>query len=113
MITRVDTAGNVLTLDNTKLSIQLVGESKPRYIGKFIEKVYYKKEREADVFRKLDAWSINAYVFERADKVVIVTEDYRYTLEDTKKPEITLHFKNSGVEPKVYIPRDKFIKTKL
>ena len=80
---------------------------------------YYKEEKEKDVYRKKDAWSINYNIlkFLPADEstINIKTEKYIYRITKKKALEVGsfLYFKKSGIELKFYVNRDFFIKEDL
>lgn len=120
-----DKWGNTLSLDtNYRIHIEIKGKS--YMIGlittsklPFIGYNYWKQEKESDTFRMTDAWSIGYEILVRLGDghVIVDTEIGRYNIsakEALKKGNGSfLHFKKSGVERKLYIPKNlfTFIKT--
>lgn len=110
-----DSENNVLTCCNKtgKLSLFLSSENRKRDIGviKFINgiMIYEKKEKEAQIFRKNNSWSIPYIIVElllENSKIIFHTEKctYSITKEDVLKNGSFLFFKRSGFEKKIYIP---------
>jgi len=101
----IDNNNNTITiLDNGNVLLELISENRIRKIGIFKDNVYTKFDTEAHIFRKLNAWSIPYELYVISNKIIINTDKYTYTI-NTKdiNPDI-LHFRNSGIEKKVYIP---------
>ena len=114
-----------LALDKTNghILLRLASEpSRTRRIGciarnkKGGELSYYKEEKEANVYRRKDAWSINYNIikFLPSDEssINIKTEKYIYRITKKKALEVGsfLYFKSSGIELKFYVNRDFFEK---
>lgn len=76
--------------------------------------IFVKEERETNVFRSTDAWSIPSEILSRVYGVIVETEEaiYKITRMEAMENGSYLHFKTSGVERKVYIPRSCFHITK-
>jgi len=77
---------------------------------------YYKEEKEKDVYRKMDAWSINYNILKflpnNESTINIKSETCIYRITKKKAMEVGsfLHFQKSGIELKIYINRDHFVK---
>lgn len=116
-------ADGELTLDTTNGHIHLKLSSeknRTRKIGWLTKNddgflSYFKEDKESEVFRKANAWSINFNVFKflpaNESTINIRTEKAIYRI--TKKRAIEcgsfLYFKSSGIERKFYINRDFFL----
>ena len=121
-----DTDGE-LVLDKTsgKINLHLTIEpTRVRKIGCIARNTtgalsYYKEEKEKDIFRKTNSWSINYNVFKflpsDESTVNIKTETTIYRITKKRATEIGefLHFKKSGIELKFYINVDYFTKEAL
>jgi len=105
-----DSDGNLFYCKNRYLF--LYQGQKKLAIGKIIyhggNLIYSKQENEDDVFRKINAWSIPYEIVKRVDKVTFYTKDKFYRIDTIKihNNSMFLHFKSSGYELKVYVPKD-------
>jgi len=104
-----DDDGNVYYCKNRHLFLYQ-GQRKLA-IGKIVshngELIYSKPEKEKDVFRKLNAWSIPYEIIKRVDRITLFTKENIYRIETAKihNNSMFLHFKKTGFELKVYIPK--------
>ncbi len=112
MFTLKDKYGNGLFCRKGVLELALIAEKgKRRMIGKITDGAsgveYRKGAKEKNVFKKMDAWGLNAYILSKVDMVVITTEDMVYSInaEDSKLMGKTLNFKQQGFERQVFIKR--------
>lgn len=102
--TYTDDQGNFYSIDINNL-IHL----NDKIIGKIIylqDKIrYFKTEKDSQIFKKTNAWSINKVILDRVDEIVFKTETATYTISKTDAINNGdyFHFKNS-TEPKVYVP---------
>ena len=116
-----------LSLDKTNGNIRLILSSEGGRVRKigciarnnagFIS--YYKEDREAEVFRKNDSWSINwnimSFLPNPESTINIKTEKaiYRITKAQAEISGSFLYFKTVGIERKFYIPRSFFYQEAL
>jgi len=106
--------GTLSVLGTGAVVLQLNSEKRLRQLG-FVARnqdgvlSYYKYEKEKDVFKKLNAWSINwnvlQYLPSDQSMINIKSENgiYRITKEKALKMGEFLFFKTSGIEKKIYI----------
>jgi sporulation protein YlmC with PRC-barrel domain len=111
---------NLMYLGSTnEVFLKLKDDSNTRKIGRLnwrpiaeAEKllVFTKEEKESNVFKKTDSWSIPWEIVQRVGGIEIITEKFIYKILTTRAKEIGsfLHFKESGIEKKLYIPRNEF-----
>lgn len=116
----VDKDGNSVTILGNEFVLFLKEKGKSYVIGQLLtitkpdsqEKyyVYKKKEKEAFIFKKLNAWSINAVLLHLVDGIWIETEKahYKISKKDALASGQYLHFKGSDVEKKLYVPLQYF-----
>lgn len=114
--TMTDEARNKITCKNRKLILKLATERRERNIGKIVwkngELIYSKPEKEEDIYRKLNAWSVPYSILKKVDRITFYTDKWFYRIR-VKEIELTfLHFKKSGIEKKIYIPLDYWEKEK-
>ena len=75
---------------------------------------YYKEDREHEIFRKNNSWSINWNILKFLPKpestINILTEKciYRITKQTAMNIGSFLYFKEQGIEKKFYIPKESF-----
>jgi hypothetical protein len=117
-----DKDGNKLWLnEGGGFMLRLKGERSERAIGRLIYKddpkiinqinlIYVKQDKESQVFRKLNAWSIHSHILTRVHGVEIHSEYgvYKITTEYAFTVGQYLHFQSSGIELKYYIPKTSF-----
>lgn len=118
-----DDFGNKLTLHNTgQIHLQLKGERRPRYIGKFIKENhlwhYEKMLKEEHRMIKNDSWGLNWSIVEKMDPEAIITlttEKARYSIRvrDARDNGEFLHFKSQGFERQFFIPLKHWSVTSL
>jgi len=118
----LDEMGNrIICHENGFLYLILRSDGKERSIGQIFphdhqkdKLVYYKHEKESEVFQKTDAWSIPYWILEKVDFVCFVTEKFIYKILASKAKEhgSFLWFKVSGFEKKIYVPREYWWKGK-
>lgn len=101
-----DDDGNILAISvEGKVTIKLSKEApRVRNIGEFKNRTYTKFDEVKHIFRILNAWSINYEMFKISDKVVINTVKDTYSIDTTEVDGKLLHFKDAGIETKIYIP---------
>ena len=119
-----DTAGTLKVLGTGEFVLSLNSENRVRKLG-FLSKneqgvlSYYKHEKEKDVFRKTNAWSINWNVIQYlpADDSMISIKSETGIYRITKKKAIEvgefMFFKSSGIEKKIYIRKIFFDESEL
>ncbi len=102
------------------VNIQLVKENgRTRHIGSIAKNKksqlygYYKSEKESDIFRKNNSWSINWNVIQflpdpSTINIKSETKIFRISKEKALKVGDFLYFKDAGIERKFYIPLDQF-----
>jgi len=116
LFTITDQAGNKIKCHKRNLILKLASERRERNIGKIVfkdgELIYSKPEKEEDIYRKLNAWSVPYSIITRVDRITFYTKKdfYRIRTKDIEERMIFLHFKNSGIEKKKYIPLDMWEK---
>lgn len=102
-----DTKGNVLAFDGRNLKI--TNDGKTNDIG-FIEMVngkvtYRKREREADRYRKLDAWSIPKVILDNVEWIQYQSDARAYEIAAYKARVYGTGVKAKvDLEEKVYVP---------
>lgn len=111
-----DVSGSLFVKQTGEVILKLNSEKRTRNLG-FIKEnergvlSYYKHENEKDVFRKLNAWSINYNVLQYLpygnSMINFKTElqIYRITKDKALKMGSFMFFKNSGIEKKIYVPK--------
>ena len=109
-----DDSGCLKVLGTGEVVLQLNSEKRTRRLG-FLAKnengvlSYYKHEKEKDVFRKTNAWSINynvlQYLPDNNSMINIKSEQGIYRISKHKALEIGefMFFKSSGIEKKIYV----------
>ena len=94
--------------------LQLNSENRTRRLGFLANNEsgvlsYYKHEKEKDVFRKTNAWSLNynvlQYLPNNNSMINIKSEQGIYRVSKQKALEIGefMFFKSSGIEKKIYV----------
>lgn len=75
--------------------------------------VFQKNEKEKDLHRATNSWSLPNFIYQRIDAFTVITEMCIYKcLKSKMEREINwLHFLDSGTEKKVYIGLNLFHKT--
>jgi len=112
IFTYEDEDGNFFLCTNREIYLNLVIERRQRMLGKIVfdnnELVYSKYENEKDIFRKLNAWSIPYYIVKRVQRITFYTKEHFYRIRTSGIIDSSekLHFKDSGIELKVYVPLD-------
>ncbi|MDC6350709.1 hypothetical protein PP178_04030 [Zeaxanthinibacter sp. PT1] len=87
IINRTDENGTRLNYNSStgELSLQQPNEDRWRIIGKIIQKddtfIYYKREKEADKYRKYKAWSVYYILLDIVDIIHYETELMNYVIE--------------------------------
>jgi hypothetical protein len=111
-----DDSGCLKVLGTGEVVLQLNSEKRTRRLG-FLAKnengvlSYYKHEKEKDVFRKTNAWSINYNVLQYLpypnSMVNIKSEGAIYRISKQKALGIGefMFFKSSGIEKKIYVQK--------
>ena len=111
-----DDVGCLKVLGTGEVMLQLNSEKRTRRLG-FLAKnengilSYYKHEKEKDVFRKTNAWSINYNVLQYLpypnSMVNIKSEGAIYRISKQKALGIGefMFFKSSGIEKKIYVQK--------
>lgn len=116
-----DRAGNRYHCKNLDIKIQIAGSKAWRHIGTIrIAKhlktgadltIFTKHEKEKDIFRKLNAWSVPYFIWTKVDGIHVITEKFEYKLlkeQIVDEDKTILHFQDSDTEVKVYLNRDSF-----
>jgi hypothetical protein len=109
-----DTQGSLYVLKSGAVELSLNCEKRTRKLGHFGTPPngvlsYYKHEKEKDVFRKTNAWSINwnviQYLPSDSSMINIKSEGgiYRISKEKALKMGEFMFFKNAGIEKKIYV----------
>lgn len=112
LFTYEDNDGNFFLCRNRYIVLSLKSESRQRNIGKIVcdndELVYSKYENIKDIYRMTNAWSIPYFIVKRVDRITFYTKTHFYRISSfdiiTAYEADILHFKNSGIELKVYVP---------
>lgn len=120
MFTFTDEWGNKFKCVNNKITLELKSEPhrKPRQIGEVVNirsfLILKKNEKEKDIWRKTNAWSVPVEIFEKIDGMWFISELYEYKILAKKAKENMdyLTFSKSGYEKKVYIPLSLWDKRK-
>lgn len=111
-----DTQGSLYILKTGEVELSLLCESRTRKLG-FIKQnelgiiSYYKHEKEKDVFRKTNAWSLNWNIIQYLpfpnSMINIKSENgiYRITKEKALECGEFMFFKKSGIEKKIYVSK--------
>lgn len=109
-----DDSGCLKVLGTGEVVLQLNSENRTRRLG-FLAKnengilSYYKHEKEKDVFRKTNAWSINYNVLQYLpypnSMINIKSEQGIYRISKEKALQVGdfMFFKSSGIEKKIYV----------
>ena len=109
-------SGCLKVLGTGEVVLQLNSEKRTRRLG-FLAKnengilSYYKHEKEKDVFRKTNAWSLNynvlQYLPNNNSMINIKSEQGIYRISKQKALEIGefMFFKSSGIEKKIYVQK--------
>lgn len=109
-----DDSGSLKVLGTGEVVLQLNSENRTRRLGFLANNEsgvlsYYKHEKEKDVFRKTNAWSINYNVLQYLpypnSMINIKSEQgiYRISKEKVLKMGEFMFFKSSGIEKKIYV----------
>jgi hypothetical protein len=111
-----DDSGSLKVLGTGEVVLQLNSEKRTRRLG-FLAKnenavlSYYKHEKEKDVFRKTNAWSLNYNVLQYLpydnSMINIKSEEYIYRITKEKALQVGefMFFKSSGIEKKIYVQK--------
>ena len=111
-----DDVGCLKVLGTGEVVLQLNSEKRTRRLG-FLAKnenavlSYYKHEKEKDVFRKTNAWSLNYNVLQYLpydnSMINIKSEEYIYRITKEKALQVGefMFFKSSGIEKKIYVQK--------
>ena len=111
-----DDSGCLKVLGTGEVVLQLNSEKRTRRLG-FLAKnengilSYYKHEKEKDVFRKTNAWSINynvlQYLPNNNSMINIKSEQGIYRINKQKALDVGdfMFFKSSGIEKKIYVQK--------
>jgi len=114
-----DTQGSLYILKSGEVELNLLCEKRTRKLG-FIKAnengivSYYKHEKEKDVFRKTNAWSLNYNVLQYlpSDNSMINIKSelqiYRITKAKALQLGEFMFFKSTGIEKKIYVPKIYF-----
>lgn len=111
LLTSTDSNGKSLTYkpeEEGKIYLDIDGSV--RCLGRILlgnrNILYHKMEDERNIFRKTDAWSINAVVAKNVDTVWYETMTHDYTITKQRIEEFGqyFHFENT-TELKLYVPR--------
>ena len=109
-------SGCLKVLGTGEVVLQLNSEKRTRRLG-FLAKnenavlSYYKHEKEKDVFRKTNAWSLNYNVLQYLpydnSMINIKSEEYIYRITKEKALQVGefMFFKSSGIEKKIYVQK--------
>ena len=111
-----DDSGCLKVLGTGEVVLQLNSEKRTRRLGFLANNEngvlsYYKHEKEKDVFRKTNAWSINYNVLQYLpypnSMVNIKSEGAIYRISKQKALGIGefMFFKSSGIEKKIYVQK--------
>jgi len=109
-----DDSGCLKVLGTGEVVLQLNSESRTRRLGFLANNEsgvlsYYKHEKEKDVFRKTNAWSINYNVLQYLpypnSMINIKSEQGIYRISKEKALQVGdfMFFKSSGIEKKIYV----------
>jgi len=111
-----DDSGCLKVLGTGEVVLQLNSEKRTRRLG-FLAKnenavlSYYKHEKEKDVFRKTNAWSLNYNVLQYLpypnSMINIKSEQGIYRISKEKALQVGdfMFFKSSGIEKKIYVQK--------
>ena len=111
-----DDSGCLKVLGTGEVVLQLNSEKRTRRLG-FLAKnengvlSYYKHEKEKDVFRKTNAWSINYNILQYLpypnSMINIKSEQGIYRINKQKALDVGdfMFFKSSGIEKKIYVQK--------
>jgi hypothetical protein len=111
-----DDSGSLKVLGTGEVVLRLNSEKRTRRLG-FLAKnenavlSYYKHEKEKDVFRKTNAWSLNYNVLQYLpydnSMINIKSEEYIYRITKEKALQVGefMFFKSSGIEKKIYVQK--------
>ena len=115
-----DDDGSIVITYSGKIVLNLKSENRSRNIGVLAKDgkggiSYYKEDKESEIFRKTDSWSLNYNVIKFLEEnatINIKTEKfiYRISKSDVIEKGEFLYFKTSGIEKKIYVKRDFFSK---
>jgi hypothetical protein len=113
-----DGSGNIIEMHHDGLVILKLVTGKTIHIGTISESdgiiLYQKRVYKKYIFRKLNAWGLNAYIINNIpdDAIIeLMCDDgsiYSTTKEQVKKNGQYLHFKDSDFELQIFMPIDKF-----
>lgn len=105
-----DDVGNKMVFNDGQLYLKLKGETNARFLGYITEDngsiKYTKFERESNIMRKNNSWSIAFEILKQVDRIEYKTDKRTYRIDQQTAMDqgSFLHFKNSGYERKIYIP---------
>lgn len=111
-----DDSGSLKVLGTGEVVLQLNSEKRTRRLGFLANNEqgvfsYYKHEKEKDVFRKTNAWSINYNVLQYLpypnSMINIKSESGIYRISKEKALQVGdfMFFKSSGIEKKIYVQK--------
>ena len=111
-----DDSGSLKVLGTGEVVLRLNSEKRTRRLGFLANNEsgvlsYYKHEKEKDVFRKTNAWSINYNVLQYLpypnSMINIKSEQgiYRVSKEKALQVGDFMFFKSSGIEKKIYVQK--------
>ena len=111
-----DDSGCLKVLGTGEVVLRLNSENRTRRLGFLANNEngvlsYYKHEKEKDVFRKTNAWSINYNVLQYLpypnSMINIKSEQgiYRVSKEKALQVGDFMFFKSSGIEKKIYVQK--------
>jgi len=109
-----DKSGNSLFIVNNFVNLKLKKNNYSIRIGQLIlhkngKYSFFKEEEERHRYKKADAWSIPYSLLTKLDGTLNIRTEkgvYRIKAADALKYGDFLHFKNTGIEKKMYIPVD-------
>ena len=111
-----DSVGSLKVLHTGEVVLNLNSENRVRKLGFMKENEkgvmsYYKHEKEKDVFRMTNAWSLNWNIIQYLpfpnSMINIKSENgiYRITKEKALECGEFMFFKKSGIEKKIYVSK--------
>ena len=112
-----DKLGNILSVSAGEVILFRKENNRTLKLGRIVEingeLKWIKREKEREIFRKTNSWSIPYELFNYLPEDIVIeftTEKYKYSiskrkiLEYSKNHDIFLWFQKSGIEKKIYIP---------
>jgi hypothetical protein len=104
----IDSRGNKVFQEETRLYLQLSSEERPRHIGDFIDGIYKKSISTKHIFRKFNAVGYNSIIVERMGtksfEVSISGKKYWFTREEYDMNKKYLDFNKMGFEIQCFMP---------